>query len=119
VRGDADQDPRKKAFEAYDREDFQEANQLFSALYTSTGDPIIAFYLGVSYMELKNFEGAMEAFSQVNNQEANYFWEARWYTALCMVQTDRPEAAKQILQQIQSSGHFLEKKAEELLLRLP
>ncbi len=86
-------------------------------------DPLVMekhFYMGLSYMELKEFEKAISSFqfiiaSKTKNEFLN---QAEWYLGLCYLKTNEKYEAYKQFRTISGEKIFYSKKAKKLIRRL-
>ncbi len=78
-----------------------------------------SFYLGVSYMELKQFKQARESLNVVLDTNSILYDQALWYTALSYLGEEDIDKAKQLLTILEKKNSPLSKKAQHLLKKLP
>jgi tetratricopeptide (TPR) repeat protein len=84
-------------------------------------NPVI-FYKGISSIECKDYNLALNCFSQVlNNPSSPYYAQARWYMALTWLKLDMPDNAKIHLEWLKQNicyNHYYGEKASVLLKEL-
>ncbi|HPC97345.1 MAG TPA: tetratricopeptide repeat protein [Bacteroidales bacterium] len=109
-----------KALSLYNNNDFENAAKLFKEfIYNSPGNMEARLIYGISEMKNRNFPEAEKSFSAILDDGNNYFLDnARWYLALCYINTGKTEAAKNELNAVRSSGSVYSKKAAKLLKRV-
>lgn len=112
----------QKAFYLYEKGDYEEASQLFNQLLTNQSNNIAyLFYKAQSDMHRGAHDTAIKGFQQVidqNNNDNRYGHPARWYLALCYLQTNDIEQSRSLLKDISKSDGEFANKAQELLAKL-
>lgn len=80
----------------------------------------VRYYLGVSYIETKNYKKAVEAFRYIiSDQENLYIENAEWYLGLCYLKNDElDKAVNQFTIISQSEDHYYSEKAKNLLSKI-
>jgi|GEM_PF-1290973 len=105
---------------AYQSGYFNSSKDDFETLVKS-GDTstTVRFYLGVSYMELKDFEKARMILNEVAQTNSLFKEQSIWYTGLCHLGDGNVLEAKDALKQLLNLGTPISTKAELLLKELP
>jgi tetratricopeptide (TPR) repeat protein len=98
-------------------------NALFSFQNLPTSLSIAAerhFYIGLSFMELEQYEKAIENFEQVTKRPEGigYLAQTQWYIGLCYLKTGDKEKAMDIFKIILSYKDLNYKKAKKILKKL-
>jgi len=108
------------ALEYYNTHDFANAAILFKKVVeVNPKDMEYSFLYGVANFEDKKYPEAEEWFVKVINNGKNLFTEtAKWYLALCYVQTNDREKAYQQLDIISKEGSIYSKDAKKIMRRL-
>lgn len=71
---------------------------------------------GCAYMELKEFDQAIQVFRNFDTATYTFYTEtALWYNALCYLKTNKVEEAKIQMQQIVKEGNSYSKEALDIL----
>ena len=76
-----------------------------------------SFYLGMSYLKLREYAPATEAYQKVIdlNNLKGFLEQARWFCSLAYIQLGQLPEAKALLEVIlQKEGHYKQKEAQEL-----
>ena len=116
--GEAEQ-KYEKAFEAYDKKDYQAAIDILVEIPLRTNITDKALLLkGVSEYELRNYAEAISTYENYLNIEMYPKDMALWYQALAYLQNDQNEAAKENLQIIINEDFSKAKEAKILMERL-
>ena len=101
------------AFEAYSREDYAKAFQLFSEAAQPT--EAVMFYQGVSALGIHDFEAAIKLFEYLGTEPSNeYFEQVQWYLSLAYWQAGKVEQGLSLLEQI-GEGQFKYEESRTLI----
>lgn len=107
------EDALKEAFNFYQQNDFENALKYFSSLENQI---TARFYSGVCYIELEQFDKAIESFDYVINDNDNLFVEqAEWYVGLIYLMNNQKDLAIEQFQKISTSQSYYSHQAEEIL----
>jgi len=103
----------REAFQFYQQNDFKNALKYFNAL----DNQITAkFYSGICYIELEQFNYAIESFEYVINDKDNLFVEqAEWYMGLIYLMNNQKSEAISQFNKISSSKSYYANQAKEIL----
>lgn len=103
----------KEAFRFYQQNDFKNALKYFSEL----DNQITAkFYSGICYIELEQFNKAIESFHFVINDSDNLFVEqAEWYMGLIYLMNNQKTEALAQFNKISNSDSYYSNQAKEIL----
>lgn len=107
------------AIESYKSGDFQKAADGFSSVLEQ--DPSIIsskFFLGLSQLAIKNYDGAVNLLSAAANNSGEYGKEARWYLGLAYLKTSDKEKAIECFTILAGSDGFYRERSEKILRRL-
>jgi tetratricopeptide (TPR) repeat protein len=109
-----------KAIQLYDKGNYQEAIVKLEAIIKSDASNTAArFFIGVSYIETKNFDKAIENLNFVIAQNDTAFVEhAEWYLSLCYVKTNQMSKAKTLLHKIANGTTFYKMMASDALSKM-
>lgn len=119
TRGDAQEESmERRAFTAYEANDYSSAIQLFTSLKAEKQEVYIDFYLAQSYLEDNQIEKAIASFKEVIAHNADFAGEARWYLALAYLKNEEKEKAMQQLEDIASGNDYKQEESGELLEKL-
>jgi tetratricopeptide (TPR) repeat protein len=104
----------------YNNKDYRNAASQFAKVLEKNPDDMQTHLLsGVSNMEVKKYNEAKKSFTTVIDDNNNLFIEsAKWYLALCYVQTDDVKKASDILTEIRNEGGIYSKDASKILRRI-
>lgn len=114
---------RQKFSEAYNQGDYHPAVQFGEELLrTAVVNTDDYFFLGLSYLYLNDFPGAVSYLKEARDMvgpKGRFSGEINWFLSLAYVQNGDLEAAKKLLQLIAEGGDWRSKEAAELLNKLP
>lgn len=113
----------RAAAEAFSAKKYEEAAGLFEQVIsdsTSTKKSEAWLFLGITRIELKQTEKAIEAFERVSQSSLSVA-DANWYMALSYLRINQPEKARPLLEEIVQYPPDSERKsqAEKILSQLP
>lgn len=91
---DNDLSEMEKAMDLFNKQQFDDASQLFNKIYTTTGKQVALFYEGHSLYQSGKLDAAIKALSKVSN---NYQAEAQWYASLIYLKKGNTTKALEIL----------------------
>ena len=97
VRSDAD---ANKAFLYYESGAHDKAQQEFQTMLAQEYNPNVAFYCGLSYLETKDFEKAIQQFETINSEDFEFKDELLWYSALAYIGVESYQKARKQLSDI-------------------
>lgn len=105
------------ALEFYNTKEYNKAAALFSkVLEHKPGDMQVELLNGVSNFEEKRYPEAKQSFGKVIDDKNNLFVDqAQWYLALCYLNTNEKEKAKQLLAVIKNEEGIYKKEARKIL----
>ena len=105
------------SYEVEGRQDFEKAASMFEELLKDSlfnlgyGNEA-HLYLGISRMELGEFDAAIEAFEGVSPKSASFYGDAVWYAALSRLRMGDEEVARQAFQDISASERWSTKRRD-------
>jgi len=106
-----------RATEYYNAGDYTEAIEWFNMIVDS--DMQVEFMKGSSHMKISQYEEAIGSFSKVVDDNDNLFIEdARFYLAVCYLQTGEEDISKKLLADIINSENRHKKEARKLLRKI-
>lgn len=106
-------DALKEAFTFYQQSDFANALKYFTTLENQI---TAKFYSGVCYIELEQYDKAINSFEYVINDKDNLFVEqAEWYLGLIYLMNNQKKEAIDQFRIISESESFYSNQAEEIL----
>jgi TolA-binding protein len=75
-----------------------------------------AFYIGMCYLELREYAKAEVQFHRVIDHSGDFRQEAEWYLALTLLADNKTEQSEELLQaMVEQKNHYFGEKAKELL----
>lgn len=107
-----------EAFSAFSQEDFQKSAKYFHKTLDQNGEEniSIAFYLGMSYMNLKNWNSAKEYLSKTAYGNNEFSLDALYYLSkIHLVEGDKTKAKKLLIEIKNSDRKDLKEKATTIL----
>lgn len=110
---------RELAYQAYDREEFQEAINQFEAIPDADSKSIDNFYLALSQLSTGNAveaEGLLKDY--ILNGDEVMKGKAQWYLAMALLNQGELEETRELLQTIVGQQSYNFKKASSLLEEL-
>jgi tetratricopeptide (TPR) repeat protein len=110
-----------KAQEQFINGDFEAAIGSFEEVLEINSNKMEAhFYMGESYMEIKQYQEASESFNRVIEHNDNlYIQKAEWYLAGCLLAMDQTDLARRTFASIaSSSNHYYRDDAAKILKRM-
>lgn len=117
---DTQQDDFNSAIKLYNENDYSQAIVgLNKVIQKDQSNNAAQLFLGICYIETKQFEGAAAQFEKVIKKHDPLFEEhAEWYLALSYIKTNKPGLAKPLLSKLVNSKAFYAKQASDLLKKL-
>ena len=105
------------ALEFYNTRDYERAAVLFNkVLENKPNDMEVVLLNGVSNFEEKKYPEAKQSFGKVINDKNNlYIDQAQWYLALCYVNTNETDKAKQLFKTIVKEGGIYKDNARKII----
>ncbi|CAN0605873.1 unnamed protein product, partial [Ectocarpus sp. 12 AP-2014] len=98
TRGNTDDNSlERKAFEAYERDDFGKAITYLIDLKGKTGLDYVDFYLGQAYLANGDAKKAAVVFEKISTVNSDFRAEALWYNALAQLKLKENSKAIAIL----------------------
>ena len=76
------------------------------------------FFMGISQLELGNYDQAVKMLEDVVSRQGEYLKEARWYLALAYIKTGNPEKAAGCFEILAGSPGYYSDRARDILRRL-
>jgi len=109
-----------KAIQLYDLGNYKEAITKFEAIIkTDETNTTAHFFIGVSFIETKNYAKAIDNLTYVVTQNDTAFVEhAEWYLSLCYLKTNQINQATLLLHKIANSTTFYKIMAADILKKL-
>jgi tetratricopeptide (TPR) repeat protein len=85
------------------------------AMFNGQESNNVAFYLGVTEIELGNFDRAIKLLSGVVNQKNAYSKEANWYLGLAYIKSGNPIKASECFELLARSPGYYSDRSEKIL----
>jgi hypothetical protein len=107
------------AIESYNNKKYQAAAIAFSDAIMK--DPLNIsprFLMGITQMELGNYDQAENILENVISRQGEYIKEARWYLGLAYIKTGNTQKAHECFEILAQSPGFYSDRAEKILRRL-
>ncbi|GAA4274436.1 hypothetical protein U6A24_15805 [Aquimarina gracilis] len=122
TRGEQENELVKKAQLFFEDQKYEEAIQSFST-YQSTNvksiDPLTYIYTGVSYLEIRDFENALDQFELLEKSNTLHSKKANWYRVLVYLKQGDKEKLRETLKNISSDkNNYNFQKAKELIKKI-
>jgi tetratricopeptide (TPR) repeat protein len=115
VRGNDFTTERTKAFQAYERKEYQTAVTAFEELLRVKEEPGILLLVGNSNLMLGKSEEAQKNFITLINKYDDFDLQAKWYLSLSYLKSGDTESARKILRELGEMDVSYASKAKELL----
>jgi hypothetical protein len=107
------------AVESYNNKNYQAAAAAFSdAILNDPLNMSPRFFLGITQMELGNYDQAENLLEDVISHQGEYAKEARWYLGLAYIKTGERQKARDCFGILAKSPGFYSGRAENILRRL-
>lgn len=119
IRGQADSSQVGRAFNAYEKKNYGEASQAFSAYLQEHTDPNVRFFLAMSQLEQADEAAATKNLVRVTEKSALFSTQANWYLGLLAIKKQAWGEARRYLQTVKQAGGFKLAEAEALLRQIP
>jgi tetratricopeptide (TPR) repeat protein len=109
-----------KAMYLYNNHDYLGASIILNEqIHDSLTNPLQRLYLGICYMELKQYDEAIKTFEGVISlHQYLTFDQANWYMALTYLKMNRRLKATEYLQRVKSDSCLFSKQAIEILNKI-
>jgi TolA-binding protein len=106
------------AVESYNSKNYQAAVIAFSdAILKDPLNMSPRFFMGITQMELGNYDQAENLLEDVISHQGEYTKEARWYLGLACIKTRNTEKARECFEILAKSPGFYSGRAEKILRR--
>ena len=109
---------RSQAFEAYDREDYAQAAQLFSELLKTKQEPELLLLLGNANLKLGHVEQAKQNFITLITDFDELDIPGKWFLSLCYLKSGDVDNARKVLEELGAMEVSYATKAKELLKKV-
>ncbi len=118
TRSDSNDSLERKAFVAYESEDFGAAITLFKELMETKNDPYVKFYLSQSYLGADLSLDAISVLEDLISEDHKLKAESLWYLGLAHIKNGNQEKAVGYLQELSILGTYKKMEVDELLKAL-
>jgi len=109
-------DAMRSALESYSNRNYQMAAVQFSeALLTAPSADMPRFYLGVTFMELNDFDRAGMLLQSLTDRPGEFIKEAYWYLGLISVKAGNKEKAYECFEYLVRDEGFYSERAKKIL----
>ena len=107
------------AIGSYKKGDYRNAASGFEETIKNDPSSISAcFFLGLTQIELNNYNQAITRLSDVVNNQGEYMKEAQWYLGLAYLKTGDKKKASECFEYLSKSEGFYHDRSEKILRRL-
>lgn len=103
----------KQAANAYNQHDFETTINYLTPYLENNPDPKLTLLLGTSYLELGQWQAAIDTFNSLKKQKV-LADDATWFLGLTYLKMDNKELAKQSFQQLLSNDFSVTPKRKAL-----
>ncbi len=117
-RSESDETLERDAFVAYESGDFKEAADNLKIISKNRPSDYLDFYLGMSYLNLNQFEEAKAYFTNTINSKSEFVDEAYWYLALIALKEKNKDSANEYLRKLTANDGYNQERARQLLEKL-
>jgi len=107
-----------KAFIAYEKSLFDEADALFGKLYEETGADYLLIYRANSKMANRDYNEALALFNSYLADGGELDAQALWYKALCLKELGEDLKALETLRTLEGLSNYKEEQVSKLIKRL-
>jgi tetratricopeptide (TPR) repeat protein len=109
-------DPFTQALHYYVENEYNTAaNLLTDQLKQDPGLVLARYYLGLCYMELEEYQLALDQFGQISEKNSVIQHHSAWYSALAYIKLDQSVEASLLLKNLAQSDGFYQEQAQQLL----
>jgi hypothetical protein len=117
--GEVETNSYTAAVESYNNKNYQAAAIAFSdAILKDPLNMSPRFFMGITQMELGNYDQAENLMEDVISHQGEYTKEARWYLGLANIKTGNRQKALECFEILAKSPGFYSGRAEKILRRL-
>ena len=104
----------------YDKGNYGTAfSKFINIIIENNSNHLAQFYLGLTCMELNEFDVAIEQFTGIPEDWGSPFrYHLEWYLAMCYVNVNKINEAKEQLTKIKYTNKYYKTRAEEILEKL-
>lgn len=115
TRSDAEFDSfRDEVFNLYEQENYEDALDGLQLLFAEQPRDGYLLYMGICQMELGKYSEAIKSFDQIR-AETDYLQIGLWYKSLALLNLERIEEARTILEELTMTNNGLSVKATQVL----
>jgi len=108
-----------EAREKYQEKDYYNAYTIFNSLPDNLNIQMEKnFFIGLSFIEMEQYENAIKNFQSVIDNEYQFLAEAYWYLGLCYLKTGQRDKAVEIFKYIDKANGYNHKKTKKILYKL-
>lgn len=104
--------------EAYKTGNYAKAASIFAGIAESDPSSSATFFLGLSQIELNNFEQAVNLLDKVSVSGGEYGKEAKWYMGLTYLKMKNTGKAEECFKILSLSDGFYRERSDDILRRL-
>ncbi|MBG47282.1 MAG: hypothetical protein CML05_03220 [Pseudozobellia sp.] len=114
-RGESVESIERNAFSQYELDNYAEAIANFEKIPLADRNGYIDFYMGMSYLNLKQYNKAQEFLKKAAESETQLKAEAYWYLAMVALKTKDKQKALQWLEILVDKYDYKKERAKELI----
>lgn len=118
TRSDTINSLERKAFFAYEAQDYETAAKILESLPIRLQKPYHNFYIAQAYLKNETIQKAKTLFKNVIAQDINFAAESHWYLAMIALKEKDKEEAIKNLKIVTENYSYNKAKAEALLKKL-
>lgn len=109
----------QKAVEAYEKEDFAQAIEMYEQVLThEPNNPKHILFLGISYLNVNQVDMAIDVFAKRVPKGTQYDQDIQWYLALAYIKKEDFGTARLLLQGLASKEGYYQEQALMLVEKL-
>jgi len=118
VRGENDTTDEAKAAQAYEKEDYFEALNLYQKLVANNPNNVKNnLFLGISFLATNQEKRAIDVLSKITQSEEFHF-DIQWYLALSYIKNKELQNALATLNNLTKEENYYQKEAQEIIDKL-
>jgi len=118
TRSDTLNSIERKAFVAYEAQDYENAVKFFEKLSNNSQKPYLNFYRAQAYLKAGSIDNAKILFSTIIKDNLKFVAESHWYLAMIALKEKDKKAAKKQLNLLVTNYTYNKAKAITLLKKL-
>ncbi|RZS99002.1 tetratricopeptide repeat protein [Aquimarina brevivitae] len=115
VRSEQQLSDEKKAFSAYENENYTDALQQFETLYQNTSAPYLLLYQANCHMALSDTKKAIPLLEKFITLDSPLLIRGKWYLALAYLKENNKAKSSVLLTEIVADGSYKKTTATKLL----